>query len=42
MITAIAIAMNVSDCTALKESYLLYVHFTYSAWTFKGDPIPHY
>ena len=28
----IAIAMNVSDHTALKKSYLLYVSFTYSAW----------
>ena len=33
MITAIA--MNLSDHTALKKSYLLYVSFTYSAWTFK-------
>ena len=31
----IAIAMNVSDHTALKNSYLLYVSFAYSAWTFK-------
>ena len=31
----IAIAMNVSDHTALKKSYLLYVNFTYSARTFK-------
>ena len=37
MITAIA--MNVSDHTALKKSYLLYVSFTYSAWTFKEYPI---
>ena len=39
MIIAIAIAMNVSDHTALKKSYMLYVSFTYSAWTFKGSPI---
>ena len=35
----IAIAMNVSDHTGLKKSYLLYVSFTYSAWTFKEYPI---
>ena len=35
----IAIAMNVSDQTALKKPYLLYVSFTYSAWAFKGYPI---
>ena len=35
----IAIAMNVSDHTALKKSFLLYISFTYSAWTFKGYPI---
>ena len=35
----IAIAMNVSDHTALKKSYLLYVNFTYSAWTFRVYPI---
>ena len=29
----IATAMNVSDHTALKKSYLLYVRFTYSAWS---------
>ena len=34
----IAIATNVSDHTDLKKSYLLYVSFTYSAWTFKGHP----
>ena len=34
--------MNVSDHTALKKSYLLYVRFTYSAWTFKGYPIPYF
>ena len=33
MITAIA--MNVSDHTALNKPYLLYVSLTYSAWTFK-------
>ena len=38
----IAIAMNISDHTALKKSYLLYVRFTYSAWTFKGYPIPYF
>ena len=38
----IAIAMNVSDHTALKEPYLLYVRFTYSAWTFKGYPMPYF
>ena len=37
MITAIA--MNESDHTALKKSYLLLVSFTYSAWTFKEYPI---
>ena len=42
MIIAIAIAMNVSGHTALKKSYLLYVSFTYSAWTFKGYPIPYF
>ena len=31
--------MNVSDHTALKKSSLLYVSFTYSAWTFKEYPI---
>ena len=35
----IAKAMNVIDHTALKKSCLLYVSFTYSAWTFKEDPI---
>ena len=35
----IAITTNVSDHTALKKSYLLYVSFTYSAWTFKEYPI---
>ena len=35
----IAIAMNLSDHTALKKSYLLYVSFAHSAWTFKGYPI---
>ena len=35
----IAIAMNVSDHAASKKSYILYVSFTYSAWTFKGYPI---
>ena len=42
MIIAIAMVMNVSDHTALKKSYLLYVRFTYSAWTFKGYPIPYF
>ena len=42
MIIVIAITMNVSDHTALKKSYLLYVSFTYSAWTFKGYPIPYF
>ena len=42
MIIATAIAMNVSDYTALKKSYLLHVRFTYSAWTFKGYPIPYF
>ena len=32
----IAIAMSVSDHTALRKSYLLYVPF---AWIFKGYPI---
>ena len=36
----IAIAMNVSDHTALKKSYLLYVSFTHSAWTLKECPNP--
>ena len=31
--------MNVSDYTALKKSYFLYVSFTYYAWAFKGYPI---
>ena len=35
----IAIAMNVSDHTALKKSYVLYVSFTYSAWAFEEYPI---
>ena len=39
---AIAIAMKVRDHTALKKSYFLYVRFTYSAWTFKGYPIPYF
>ena len=34
--------MNVSGHTALKKSYLLYVSFTYSAWIFKGYPIPYF
>ena len=42
MIIAIAIAMNVSDYTALEKSYLFYVRFTYSTWTFKGYPIPYF
>ena len=42
MIIAMAIAINASDHTALKKSYLLYVSFTYSAWTFKGYPIPYF
>ena len=42
MIIAIAIALNVSDHTVLKKFYLLYVRFTYSAWTFKGYPIPYF
>ena len=42
MIIAIATAMNVNDHTALKKSDLLYVHFTYSAWIFKGYPIPYF
>ena len=37
----IAIAMNVSDHTALKEPYLLHVRLIYSAWTFKGYPMPY-
>ena len=36
----IAIVMNMSDHTASKKSYILYVRFTYFAWTFKGYPIP--
>ena len=35
----IVIAMNVTDHTPLKKSYLLYVSFTYSAWKFKEYPI---
>ena len=35
----IAVAIKVSGHTALKKSYLLYVSFTYSVWTFKGYPI---
>ena len=35
----IAIAMNVSDHTVLKKSYLFYVSFTHSVWTFKEHPI---
>ena len=35
----IAIAMNVSDRTALKKSSMLCLSFTYSAWTFKVHPI---
>ena len=31
-----------SDHTALKKSYLLYVRFTHSAWTFKGYTIPYF
>ena len=42
MIIVIAIAMNVSDHAALKKSYLLHVRFGYSAWTFKGYPIPYF
>ena len=42
MIIAKAIAMNVSDHTdqvIILKSYLWYVRFTYSAWTFKRYPI---
>ena len=35
----IAIAMKISDHAALKKSYLLYVCFTYSAWTFRAGKI---
>ena len=42
MIIAIAKAMNLTDHTALKKAYLLYVRFTYSAWTFKGYSIPYF
>ena len=31
----IAIATSVSNHTVLKKSYLLYISFTQSAWTFK-------